>query len=126
MDYSPKEFFLHPGERKVNSSFIHIIHVAVTMLIFSACTILLVIPIIFVTLFMLGSFQLKTMESQHQSSILLSKIHPHLQRPDQITSLPITLQYSALSVNIPDDRNSKERTFSTKFHKSVQHGGKQR
>ena len=121
MDHSSKELLCHTGERKMNSSCWHIINLTMTMLLVSACTILLVIPMVFVTLFLLGSsFQMEATETQHQSSILLSKIHPQLQhQEDEIIQFPIAINYNEFRLDIPDDSIIKELQISTTLQKDT-------
>lgn len=109
MEYSPKEPLLHPALKGTASCFTRIIHLVVTMLLISACTVLLVVPTVFMTLFIFGSFQANTMKVQQQSSALLAKIRPSNLGHGKIISSPIIVKYSELTVDIENDSTDEMR-----------------
>ena len=101
MDYSPKELLLHPGETKPTSCSTRIFQVALAMLIITTCIVLLVAPTAFVTIFLLESFQPKSVDGHsNQPSVFISKLLPQL-KDKTLQSRP-TLEYEEILVNVPD------------------------
>jgi len=101
MDYSAKDLLLHPGQRKPTSCSTRIIQVALAMLIITTCIVLLVAPTAFLTLFMLESFHSKsTVETPIKSSILISKLLPHVK--DENLNSGSSMKDDEIFINVPE------------------------
>ena len=115
MDYSPKDLLLHPGEKKPTSCSTRIFQVALAMLIITTCIVLLVAPTAFVTIFLLESFQTKSLDGYpNQSSVLIRKLLPQL-KDESLQSMP-ALKHDDILVNVPDveiDQPSDESDISS-------------
>ena len=112
IESSPRKYLLRPGERKSATCADSILQISLAILIIISCTILLVAPTAFVTMYMLESFPEKHIP--HESSILLYKLNssPKLKRKDPVSSTSMPGDNS-IPFDVPDVlRGDKNNIFA--------------
>ena len=100
IESSPGKYLLRPGERKSATCADSILQLSLAILIIISCTILLVAPTAFVTMYMLESFPEKHIP--HESSILLYKLNSSPKPLHKDPTLSTSMQGDSIPFDVPD------------------------
>ena len=119
MEYSFKDSLLADNKVGPLSPAKHIAHVAMGMLIISGCTVLVVTPVVFMTLFTLGSLQNNPTEGQLQSSVFLSKIRSSGLPYRELISPPIVITSTQHSIEPPGDNRGEKNAIILLLQNSI-------